>query len=149
MNNRNPPPSDRVEESDEYGLVRLIDIAIEQRRMIILVALAFLLAGASYAFLAPPVYQADIMLQVEDNPDTSASRSTLADVSSLFDVKSNAAAEAQILGSRLIVTRAVDAVHAFIDASPKRFPIIGRVFARNASELSDPGLFGMGGYTWG
>jgi tyrosine-protein kinase Etk/Wzc len=149
MNNRNPPPSDRVEESEEYGLVRLIDIAIEQRRMIILVTLAFLLTGASYAFLAPPVYQADIMLQVEDSPETSASRSTLADVSTLFDVKSNASAEAQILGSRLIVTRAVDAVHAYISASPKWFPLVGRLFAREATDISNPGFFGRGGYTWG
>ncbi len=149
MNQRISPPSDRIDESDEYGLIRLIDIVIEQRRLIFLVTAAFVIAGALYALLAPPVYQTDIMLQVEDTPEAPTGKSTLSDVSSLFDVKSNAAAEAQILGSRLIVTRAVDAVHAFIDASPKRFPIIGRVFARKASELSDPGLFGMGGYTWG
>src|ERR1700712_5233269 len=114
MNQRNPPLSDRVEESDEYGLVRLIDIMIEQRRLIILITLAFLAAGALYAFLASPVYQVDIMFQVEDSPESSTSKSPLSDVSTLFDVKSNAAAEAQILGSRLIVTRAVDAVHAYI-----------------------------------
>jgi tyrosine-protein kinase Etk/Wzc len=148
MNPRSPRPLDRVEESDEYGLVRLIDIIIEQRRMIILITVAFVGFGALYA-LAPPVYQADVMVQVEDSPETPASTSMLADVSALFEVKSTAAAETQILGSRLVVSRAVDATHAYIIAAPKRFPFIGRLVARGASGLSNPGLFGRGGYTWG
>ncbi|NVH74243.1 polysaccharide biosynthesis tyrosine autokinase [Paraburkholderia sp. JPY432] len=149
MNARTPRPLDRVQESEEYGLVRFIDIVVEQRRMIILITLSFVLLGALYAFLAPPVYQADIMVQVEDSPETSAGKNLLADVSAIFDVKSTAAAEAQILGSRLVVSRAVDAVHAYITAAPKRVPVIGRLIAQQASGLSVPGLFGWGGYTWG
>lgn len=149
MNHGNSPALDRTEESDEYGFVRLVDIMIEQRLMMMLVTIACVLAGVLYAFLATPVYQADIMLQVEDSPETSASRSLIADVSALFDVKSTAPAEAQILGSRLVVSRAVDAVHAYIIAAPKRVPIIGRLVAGEASGVSDPGLFGRGGYTWG
>ncbi|MEW9582383.1 polysaccharide biosynthesis tyrosine autokinase [Paraburkholderia sp. DGU8] len=149
MNAQSPRPLDRVQESEEYGLVRLIDIIIEQRRMILLITVSFALLGALYAFLAPPVYEADIMVQVEDSPEAAAGKSLLADVSALFDVKSTAAAEAQILGSRLVVTRAVDAVHAYITAAPKRFPVVGRLIAHQASGLSEPGLFGWGGYTWG
>lgn len=149
MNHGKAPALDRTEESDEYGVVRLIDIMIEQRRMIVLVTIACVLAGVLYAFLAAPVYQADIMLQVEDSPEISSSRSPIADVSALFDVKSTAPAEAQILGSRLVVSRAVNAVHAYIITAPKRVPIIGRVIAQEASGLSNPGLFGHGGYTWG
>lgn len=149
MNARSPRPLERVQESEEYGLVRFIDIVVEQGRMIVLITLAFVLLGASYAFLAPPVYEADIMVQVEDSPEASAGKSLLADVSALFAVKSTAAAEAQILGSRLVVTRAVDAVHAYIIAAPKRLPVIGRLIAKQASGLSDPGLFGWGNYTWG
>jgi tyrosine-protein kinase Etk/Wzc len=149
MNARSPRPLDRTHESEEYGLIRLVDIIVEQRRMMVLITLLFALLGALYAFLAPPVYEADIMVQVEDSPEASAGKSLLADVSALFSVKSTAAAEAQILGSRLVVTRAVDAVHAYIVAAPKRFPLIGRLIAQQASGLSSPGLFGRGGYTWG
>ncbi|WP_250452157.1 polysaccharide biosynthesis tyrosine autokinase [Caballeronia sp. ATUFL_M2_KS44] len=149
MNHGKSPALDRTEESDEYGFVRLIDILIEQRRMMMLVTIVCVLAGVLYAFLAPPVYQADIMLQVEDSPEIASSRSTIADVSALFDVKSTAPAEAQILGSRLVVSRAVDAVRAYIVTAPKRVPIIGRLVAKDASDLSNPGLFGHGGYTWG
>jgi tyrosine-protein kinase Etk/Wzc len=149
MNHRSPAPLNRVEASKEYELIRLIDIIIEQRRLIILVTASFVVLGALYAFLAPPVYQADIMVQVEDSPETSRNSGTLADVSAIFEVKSTAAAEAQILGSRLVVSRAVDAMHAYIVASPKRFPLIGRLIAQEMAGLSTPGLFGRGGYTWG
>ncbi|MGF6551744.1 polysaccharide biosynthesis tyrosine autokinase [Paraburkholderia youngii] len=149
MKSHIPRPLDHAEASEEYGLVRLIEIVVEQRWMIVFITAAFIVLGASYVFLARPVYQADVMVEVEESPATSASKGMLADVSSIFDVKSSASAEAQVLGSRLVVTRAVDAVHAYITAAPKRFPVIGRLVARQASGLSTPGVLGWGGYTWG
>ncbi|CAN0626974.1 putative tyrosine-protein kinase EpsB [Burkholderia multivorans] len=149
MNHLSLPPIDSAQEPEEFGLIALIDIIIENRWLIAMITAAFVLLGALYAFLASPVYQADIMVQVEDSPDTSASKSLLGDVSALFEVKSTAAAEAQILGSRLVVTRAVDHLHAYITAKPKRFPVIGRLLARDSAAPAAPGVFGFGGYTWG
>lgn len=113
------------------------------------ITLVFLVISIAYAFLAKPIYQADIMVQVEDSPDTSATKSLLGDVSALFEIKSTAAAEAQILGSRLVVSRSVDKLHAYIDAKPRYFPIIGRRIAKGSAALSSPGLFGFGGFAWG
>jgi tyrosine-protein kinase Etk/Wzc len=118
-------------------------------RTIALCAAAAVLAGFVYLACARPVYQADIMVQIENSPDTTAFRSLLGDVSSLFEVRSSAAAETQILASRLVVSRAVDALALFIAARPKRVPVIGDWFARRADGWSTPGLFGWGGYTWG
>jgi len=73
----------------------------------------------------------------------------LGDASSMFDVKSSTAAEAQILGSRAIVERTVDKLLLFVDAKPRRFPIIGTRIAENADGLSTPGVFGLGGFAWG
>lgn len=47
------------------------------------------------------------------------------------------------------MSRAVDNLKLFIDAKPKRFPVIGHWLARRSEGLSDPGLAGFGGYAWG
>lgn len=127
----------------------MLDVLIGSRWLIASMVVGFLFLGAAYALLAKPVYQADILVQVEDGPDTSAAKSLLGDVSSLFDVKSSAAAETQILASRLVVSRAVDNLHLFVIAKPLRFPVIGNWIARRNGGLPKPGFMGFGGYTWG
>src|SRR5690349_2992012 len=125
MNVMTRPPSRPVDDEEQFDLVTILDVIIESRWLIGIVACACLTLGLLYAFIAEPVYQTDIMIQVEESPDTSAAKSMLGDVSSLFDVKSTAAAESQILASRLVVTRAVEKLLLYIDASPRRFPLIG------------------------
>ncbi|AHI65706.1 polysaccharide biosynthesis tyrosine autokinase [Burkholderia thailandensis] len=148
----NPNPTGTSALADSEGdtdFVAVLDILIEGRWLIAAIALGCFVVGVAYAVLSKPVYQADILIQVEDSPDTSAAKSLLGDVSSLFDVKSSAAAETQILASRLVVSRAVDNLKLFIDAKPKRFPVIGNWLARRSDGLSNPGLAGFGGYAWG
>ncbi|WP_412025436.1 polysaccharide biosynthesis tyrosine autokinase [Burkholderia cepacia] len=139
-------PHDRDAELDLAGA---IDLLVSRRRLIAVVTAACMVAGTLYAFLAPRQYQADIMVQVEDSGDSSAAKSVLGDVSSLFDIKSSAAAEAQILASRLVVTRAVDELRSYIVAQPKRFPVVGEFVSRFNTGVSSPGLLGLGGYAWG
>ncbi|HYS66148.1 MAG TPA: polysaccharide biosynthesis tyrosine autokinase [Paraburkholderia sp.] len=149
MNTNNPRSQQSDDEDADGDLIAIIDILIESRWTIIAIVCAFLMLCTAYAFLAKPVYEADIMVQVEDSPDTSAAKSLLGDVSSLFDVKSSAAAESQILASRLVVSRAVDNLNLFIYAKPRRFPLIGQWVARHNDGLSNPGLAGFGGFAWG
>jgi hypothetical protein len=149
MNPKNLGPTHSDDEDADGDLIAILDILIESRWTIIAIVCAFLLLGTAYAFLAKPVYEANIMVQVEDSPDTSAAKSLLGDVSALFDVKSSAAAEAQILASRLVVSRSVDNLNLFIYAKPRRFPLIGQLIARHHDGLSEPGLAGFGGFAWG
>jgi tyrosine-protein kinase Etk/Wzc len=134
---------------DELNLAALLDVLVDNRKMIGIVTIAFFLLGTLYAVLGTPVYQADILVQVEDNSASAAASNMLADMSSMFDVKSTAAAEIEILGSRLVVSRSVDALHLYIDQYPRRFPLIGGWIARHNKKLSAPGLLGYGGYAWG
>jgi tyrosine-protein kinase Etk/Wzc len=83
----------------------------------------------------------------EDKPNTS--KNILGDISSLFDVKAAATSEMELLKSRLVVSRAVDELGLYIKIRPKYFPLIGPWIARNSTDISNPGLFGMGGYVWG
>ena len=149
MNLPTPPNVLPVDEEEQFDLVTILDVILENRRLITIVTIVFLVLGVLYTLIAQPVYLTDIMVQVEESPDASAAKSMLGDVSSLFDVKSSAPAESQILASRLVVTGAVDRLLLYIDAEPQRFPVIGKWLARGRRNLSQPGLFGYGGVTWG
>ncbi|MGZ2748861.1 polysaccharide biosynthesis tyrosine autokinase [Burkholderia stagnalis] len=142
---RHHPP----ERADEFDLAAVLDTLVTHRWLIALVTAACVGAGTLYAFLSHPQYQADILVQVEDGGDASAAKSLLGDVSSLFDVKSTAAAEAQILASRLVVARAVDDLRSYIVVQPARFPVVGDFISRFDTGITAPGVLGLGGYAWG
>lgn len=122
---------------------------VARRWLIIGVAALCTLAALAYALAARPVFEANMLLHVEeDSPN--ASKNILNDVSSLFETKKAAIAEMELLHSRLVVARAVDTLRLYIDARPRYFPLGGEwIAARRGSALSEPGLFGRGGYVWG
>ncbi len=131
---------------DEIDLVHYLDVLLASRWLIVSIAGIVLALGVAYAFLARPVYQADILVQVEDSPNSA--NSLLGDVSSLFDVKALATAEIEIIRSRMVVGKAVDNLHLYISAKPNYLPFVGAWIASRAKGLSEPGLFGLGGFAW-
>ncbi len=133
---------------DGTRFVATLETLLDGKRTIAATLCASLLIGAVYIVAAPSVYQAEILVQIVDSSDAGAARSLLGEVYTLFDVKSTAAAETQILTSRLVLSRTVDALNLFIDARPERFPLVGDWVARQTAGLSEPGIFGYGGYTW-
>ncbi|MCC8392608.1 polysaccharide biosynthesis tyrosine autokinase [Paraburkholderia sp. MMS20-SJTR3] len=132
---------------NDIGLVRYFDVVLANRWLVLAIASTVLLLGVAYSFLARPVYQSDIVVQVEQENPTNA-KSLLGDVSSLFDVKTETSAQIEVLRSRMVVGNAVDKLKLYIRAEPVRFPLIGSWIARWNKGLSRPGLFGMGGYAW-
>ncbi|MEM5430277.1 polysaccharide biosynthesis tyrosine autokinase [Cupriavidus oxalaticus] len=146
--NQNPTyQSPAAPAEDEIDLVKYLDVLLASRWMIISIAAVILALGVAYAFLARPEYEADILVQVEDSP--ADAKSLLGDVSNLFDVKTDAAAEMEILRSRMVVDRAVESLRLYIEAKPRYFPVVGEWIASRAKRLSEPGLFGLGGFAWG
>ena len=136
-----------VPDDDEVDLATYLDILFDNRWLIISIALVITLLGTAYAFIAKPVYEANILIQVEDSP--TSSKNILGDMASLFDVKTAATAEMEILRSRMVVSRAVDNLQLYTTVSPRYFPVIGGWLAAQNKQLSEPGLFGYGGYVWG
>jgi tyrosine-protein kinase Etk/Wzc len=134
-------------EGDTVGLTFFLDLIIGNRWLITIVAFVVTFLGSAYAFIATPIYQANILIQVEDS--SGSSRNLLGDLSGAFDIKSAATAEMEIIRSRLVVTRAVDNVKLDLNVQPKYFPIFGRWLSRYNDGLSKPGFFGFGGYVWG
>jgi tyrosine-protein kinase Etk/Wzc len=129
----------------EGGYVgKLLDTLYEGRKTIVIIAALFTLVGLVYAMLARPVYQADMLIHVEDSDG--ATKNALADLSAMFAVKTAASAEIEVLRSRMVVSRAVEATQLYINASPRYFPVVGRWIA---THLNVSSWSGRGGYAWG
>jgi tyrosine-protein kinase Etk/Wzc len=138
-------PSAGANSNTNTGFAHIASL-FENRRLIGMMVLTGAFLGAAYAFLAKPVYEANILIQLEEGTKPS---NVLGDLSSLFDLKTGATTEMEVLRSRMVVSRAVDKSRPFIKLEPKHFPVIGNAIGRYNRKLSTPGLFGRGGYVWG
>lgn len=136
------------QDEEEIGLATYFDILWENRWLIASIAFVVTMIGASYAFLAKPVYEANMLLHVEEE-GPKESKNIMGDLSSMFDVKTSALSEMELVRSRLVVSRAVDNLRLYIHADPKRFPLIGTWLSGYNKQLSTPGILGYGGYSWG
>lgn len=135
---------------DEFSLVACLDAILDYRWLVVGIFLICALLGIAYALVAKPVYGTDLLMQVEDSPNTSKNLlGNLSSLSSLVDVKTDAAADMEILRSRTLASQAVDSLHLNVFAQARYFPLIGSWIAAGKNELSKPGLFGYGGYAWG
>ena len=147
MNQPLQQPVQNTQDDDEIDLASYLDIFFDHRWLIASIALVVTLLGIGYALIAKPIYEANMMIQVEDSP--SSSSNILGSMSSMFDVKTAATSEIEILRSRMVVSHAVDNLHLNISAVPRHFPLVGAWLAGRNKKLSEPGLFGYGGYVWG
>lgn len=144
---RTATPSPAAEEADGINLLEYWDIVYDNKWLVAaLLAIGVGLSG-TYAAFAPPVFEANTMIQVEDN--MGGGKSLLGEAASLFDVKTATTAEIEILRSRRIVGAAVDSTRHYIVARPRYLPVVGRSLARRASGLSEPGFLGLSGYVHG
>lgn len=142
-----PAPYIADAQDDEIDLLSLLDVLLDARWLIAGVTALVLLLGGTYAFFSRPVYEANSLIQVEDTKPGAAG--ALGEAASLFEIKSPASAEMEILRSRLVVGQAVDDLQLYITASPKYLPVVGGWLSRRATDLSNPGFMGMGGYVSG
>lgn len=134
-------------EEDEINWGQLLDTLYFQRKLIGAVVALFALLGLAYIILATPIYQSDMLIQIEEGNDPT--KNALSEMSAMFSTKTEASAEMEILRSRMVVSQAVDKLHLDIEAHQRYFPFIGAWLAKQRTTLSQPGLFGMGGYAWG
>jgi tyrosine-protein kinase Etk/Wzc len=132
---------------DEINLAEYIDILVDRKWLVAGVTALGLALGVAYALLATPIYQSNLLIQVEDvAPDA---KGFLGDATSLFEVKTPATGEIQILRSRMVLGNAVDANQLYINAKPRYLPIVGTWLARRSHDLSTPGFLGLDGYVTG
>ena len=144
------PLQNQSDEGDEINLLELLDVVLDNRWLIAAITALALLVGGSYALLSTPVFEANTLIQVEESKAGSgAASSALGEAASLFEIRSPATAEIEILRSRLVVGQAVQNLQLDLSVTPKYIPLIGGWLARRASAPSNPGFLGMGGYVSG
>ncbi len=151
MNATNPDRS-LARDADELDVRGILDVLIAHAGRIVAVTAACTALGATYALVAKPVYKADIAVQVESGGSdlrSMAEGGLVGGLGALFDVKSTDDGEMEILRSRLVTEPVVEVQRLYIDARPRRVPLIGAAIARFNHRLSTPGLFGIGGFVWG
>ena len=141
-------PQVQQDDEDSINLLELLEVVIEQRWLIAAMTAVALLLGGTYAYMATPVFEANSLIQVEDSK-AGGMNSMLGDMSNMFDIKSPATAEIEILRSRLVVGQAVANLQLDLTVIPKYVPLFGRWLARRAKEPSSPGLLGLSGYVSG
>ncbi|MGV3655853.1 MAG: GNVR domain-containing protein, partial [Noviherbaspirillum sp.] len=135
-------------EDGEQELSGYFATLYDNRWLILTIAFAVALLGMAYAYLAKPVYEANMLIHVEQESDREA-KNLVGEMGQLFDVKTAATSEMELIRSRLVVSSAIDNLKLYISAQPKYFPLVGKAIAQRRTALSNPGLFGLGGYVWG
>ena len=131
-------------DEDDIHFGALLDTIYLDRHLVAAIAVIIAMLGFGYAFFATPIYEADFSIQIEDSPNST--NNILGDMASMFNTKTAATAEIEILRSRMVVSRAVDNLALNVSARPKRLPILGAWMASLSNSLSDP-IFG--GYVSG
>lgn len=114
-------------QQSEIDLVRLLGEMIDHRTIIMCVTFLFTLCAGMYAWVTPPVYQADAMVQIENKQDNSLLKG-LSQLSS--DVSPDVAPELLLLKSRMILGETVDKLDLSYQATPRVFPVVGRLWQR-------------------
>ena len=143
------PPA--ASEDDEIDLFALLGVLLDHKWMIAGITAGFMVVGAAYAVLSAPIYRATSTIQVEQKKPGIPGLS--ADMSDLLGAQSQAVTEIQLLASRSVIGKAVDALKLDIDIQPSLFPVIGNFLHRyytpdNEGDIAPP-LLGLSRFAWG
>lgn len=147
---RTPAPQMGGEGQDEIDLAQLFALLWGGKWTLLAAVLAALFLGCVYLIAARPVYKADGVVQVEQN-DKAGLQASMGELASLFGSPMETEAEIQILKSRMILTKVIDALNLQVEAEPRYFPIIGRFIARRRVDLQEPASapWGLNSFAWG
>jgi tyrosine-protein kinase Etk/Wzc len=148
-NNISMPPPEPDSGSEAVALKAYLHVLRDHLWLVLAIACSISIVASAYALMARPVYEASMMIHVEE-VDPAGAKNALTEVSSMFETKKAVTAEMELLRSRTVLAPAIERLGLTISARPDYFPLLGRV-VRDArpGQLSQPGLFGIGGKVWG
>ncbi|EFE22500.1 exopolysaccharide transport family protein [Edwardsiella tarda ATCC 23685] len=131
MSSVSSQPRNAAVENDEIDLGRLLGYLIDGRWWIITITALFMILGLAYALMATPVYKANALLQVEKKANASALLGNLSNMADMLgDDQPDAAAEIELITSRMVLGRTVHELNLNTLATPDYFPLLGRGVAR-------------------
>ncbi|MDQ7004560.1 MAG: polysaccharide biosynthesis tyrosine autokinase [Ghiorsea sp.] len=146
-NNKQESHESYAEQEDEIDLAEYFGVLLEGKWLIIGIGFVAALMAGLYAQLATPVYQADVLLQVEEK-QAPLGGGDLLDL--LESSGGSTATEIEIMRSRSVMGQVVDDLQLDIVVMPKQFPVVGGYFLRSHQDedLRLP-VLGLQGYAWG
>ncbi|AMO66996.1 polysaccharide biosynthesis tyrosine autokinase [Zhongshania aliphaticivorans] len=135
-------------EQSEIDMSSLIEKLAHYRVMLVLSIIAALGVGVFYLWVTPPVYQANVIIQVESKKSLIPG---MDEVTKALVASSETSTEIEIMRSRTIVEEAIERLSLDLRAVPKYFPVVGEALARgypSSSSVSQAPL-GLVSYGWG
>ncbi len=140
-------------EDEGISLADLVENLLHFWWVFVGVLVACVALATAYAIIAPPIYQADVLIEVE--PQKGSALGALTDVEGLLagGGRSGVAGEIEIIRSRAVVGRAVETSGADLEVKVLgRLPVVGEFLARRAKPGPDglvPPLFPGPDFAWG
>ena len=130
--------------SDEINIGQLVGLLIDRWALILCSTVLFLAIGLFYSFSVIPVFQADSLVQVEEEQQGIDVGAMLG--GDLGPSGSTTKAEIEIIRSRMVLGEAVDRTSADIVVTPNRMPLVGSLLTNLGWEA---GPLGIGNdYSW-
>lgn len=119
----------------------------ERRWTIIAVAGAALACAAAYVYVASPVYESSVLIQVERR---SRPVTAFEDLAALFQEETPTEGEMRIMKSRTLVEAVVKELDLDVEVRPRVLPVIGRALTRRSGlPPSTAAPLGLVRFAWG
>jgi tyrosine-protein kinase Etk/Wzc len=143
---RAPAAGSRPVRGDALTFKEVARSILEGRWIVLAVTAAALAGAALYLFLAPPVYRAVALLQIDEE---ASGISGLEKLAAVLD-KTPSEGEMEIMRSRLVVAPVVADLALDVLAEPRHVPILGDALARRhrGPGVAAP-LFNRPSFAWG
>jgi tyrosine-protein kinase Etk/Wzc len=137
-------------QDSQIDLATVLRTLFDHKVMIASIVGTFTVIGLAYALLAAPIYQANVMIQIEPRkigldatPETGKQPTSV----------SLATAEIELIKSRAVLGQVVTDLMLDTVTTPKYFPVIGAYMARHFKPESAQALasapMGLNSYAWG
>ncbi|MBB87731.1 MAG: tyrosine-protein kinase [Xanthomonadales bacterium] len=135
-------------ESDEIDLRDVLAVLMAGKWWILGTVFVFTAVAAFYVTVASPIYEADALIQVEDEKPALSGLSELTEV---LPSESAIGAEIEIVRSRSVLGGVVDDLGLTVQPEPVYFPLIGKFLDRRHSDesIAEPPFAFLAGYAWG
>jgi tyrosine-protein kinase Etk/Wzc len=139
-------------DEENAPIVDLIENLLHFWSVFVGVFVACVALATAYAIIAPPIYQSDVLIEVE--PQKGSALGALTDVEGvLAGSRAGVAGEIEILRSRAVVGRAVEVSGADLEVRVLgRLPLVGEFLARRRAPGPDglvAPLFPVPNFSWG
>lgn len=148
---RAPNSPIREESGDDIDLAQLFAVLWGGKWMVLLATIAALFCAGLYLIASRPVYSADGTVQVEQSEKGGGLQTSMGDLGLMLGSPMETEAEIQILKSRMILTKVIEALNLQVEAEASYFPIFGRFVARRRAALDEPAaaFLGLRRFAWG